>query len=286
MTPGKTSRANQAGRWERIEMDHARTPFVGGNWKMNLTLKGAGDLAREVGEGAGSLDAVDVAVFPTFVHLETVRRELADSGVALGAQDVYFETAGAFTGEVSGVMLADAGAGWALAGHSERRHVIGESDELVGRKVEGALKAGLKVVLCVGETEDQRDAGETDPVNERQLREGLRLALQENEAAGSLEERLVIAYEPVWAIGTGKTATPEDAQRAHEHIRAVLGDLIGTDDAQRVRIVYGGSMKPDNAGELMSQSDIDGGLVGGASLKADDFLAICRAAAATTSGVG
>jgi len=265
-------------------MDHARRPFVGGNWKMNLTLQSAGELARRVGEGAASAGGVDAAVFPAFVHLETARRELADSGVSLGGQDVHFETAGAYTGEVSGAMLLDLGASWALAGHSERRHVIGESDELVGQKVEGALKAGLGVVLCVGETIDQREAGQTDAVNERQLREGLRLALQENVAAGSLETRLVIAYEPVWAIGSGKTATPEDAQLAHESLRATLGDLIGADDAQRVRIVYGGSMKPDNAGELMSQRDIDGGLVGGASLKADDFLSICRSAAATMTG--
>ncbi len=265
-------------------MSDARTPFVGGNWKMNLTLKEAGALARSVGEGAGEAPGVDVAIFPAFVHLETARRELADSGVALGAQDVYHESAGAFTGEIAPAMLLDCGCAYALTGHSERRHVLGESDELVGRKTGAVIGSGMTCVLCVGETLDQREAGETDAVNERQLREGLRLTIRENEATGRLQERLVIAYEPVWAIGTGKTATPEDAQKAHSHLRAVLGELIGADDAAQARIVYGGSMKPDNAADLLSQPDIDGGLVGGASLQAGDFLEICKAASATVAG--
>jgi triosephosphate isomerase len=265
-------------------MSEARTPFVGGNWKMNLTLKDAGALARAVGEGAADAPGVDVAIFPSFVHLETARRELADFGVALGAQDVYHESAGAFTGEIAPAMLLDCGCSCALTGHSERRHVIGETEDLVGKKTAAAIAAGLTCVLCIGETLEQREAGETNAVNERQLREGLRLTIQENEAAGRLEEKLVVAYEPVWAIGTGKTATPEDAQSAHEHIRAVLGELIGADDAARVRVVYGGSMKPANAAELLGQPDVDGGLIGGASLKAGDFLEICKAASAVCAG--
>lgn len=254
-------------------MPSERTPFVGGNWKMNLTRQSAGDVACELNEAPG----VDLAVFPAFVHLETVARELAGAA-ALGAQDLYHEPDGAFTGEISAAMLRDLGATCVLTGHSERRHVIGESDELVAKKTCAAIEAGLIAVLCVGETLDQREAGETDRVNERQLRAGLRDTLQSSET--DLHDKLVIAYEPVWAIGTGKTATPDDAQAAHARIREVLADMLGAESAVKTRIIYGGSMKPANAAELMSQPDIDGGLVGGASLNAKDFLAIARAAQA------
>ena len=251
-----------------------RKPFVGGNWKMNTSVTTAADLARGVAEGVGdAADKVDIAVIPPFPYLLTVGAVLRERGVPLllGAQDVYRQAEGAFTGEVSPGMLTDCQAQVALVGHSERRHVIGEDDGLISLKAKAALDAGLHVILCIGETLEQREAGETDAVNEGQLRAGL--------APITAEEmnRVVIAYEPVWAIGTGKTASPEDAQAAHAKARAVLADLYGGDIAQATRIIYGGSMKPGNAGELMAQPDIDGGLIGGASLKAPDFCAIVKA---------
>ncbi|MEM0984053.1 MAG: triose-phosphate isomerase [Planctomycetota bacterium] len=254
----------------------SRKPIVGGNWKMNTTLATGADLARGVIEQAGALTGdVDVAFFVPFPYLTGIGSTLQDtgSGIALGSQDVYFEEKGAFTGEVSTSMLQDCGVKTVLAGHSERRHVIGETDELVNKKVLATLAAGMESVLCVGETLEQREAGETDAVNEKQARAGL-----EGVSDGQFA-RVTIAYEPVWAIGTGKTATPEDAQAAHEKIRAVLADLYSEDLAQACRIQYGGSVKPGNAAELFGQPDIDGGLIGGASLKADDFSAIIKAAA-------
>ncbi len=251
-----------------------RRPFVGGNWKMNTTRSTGVEIARAVRAGveSGRAPGVETVLFPPFVYLNTIAEELGGA-LALGGQDVWTEQSGAFTGEISADMLRDVGATWALAGHSERRHVLGEPDELVGKKTAAALKGGLSVVLCVGETLEQREAGETDEVNARQTRAGL--------AGVSKEQlgRIVIAYEPVWAIGTGKTATPEDAQNAHTKIRALIGELYDEDAAAALRLVYGGSVKPDNARELFRKSDIDGGLIGGASLKADDFLAICDAAA-------
>jgi len=255
-------------------MSGDRTPFVGGNWKMNLTRQAAGELARAVASSAPA--AIDAAVFPAFVHLETAAREANNASLILGAQDLYFEADGAFTGEVSAAMLADLGAAAVLTGHSERRHVIGETDELVGQKTAAAVAAGLTAVLCVGETLDQREAGETDAVNAQQLKAGL-AALT---SATDLATKIVIAYEPVWAIGTGKTASAADAQAAHAALRAELKALTNELTAERTRIIYGGSMKPANAAELMAQPDIDGGLVGGASLNPEDFLAICNAAAA------
>ncbi|TVQ63387.1 MAG: triose-phosphate isomerase [Phycisphaerales bacterium] len=256
----------------------SRKPIVGGNWKMYTTQDAAAGLARDVaagliagtGEGAG----VEVVVFPPFPYLLTVGAVLRERGgpVALGGQDVWTQPEGAFTGEVSGEMLRDCGCTHALVGHSERRHVLGESDELVGEKLRAALSAGLHAVLCVGEKLDEREGGRTDAVNERQLRAALA-----GVGAGDLS-RVVIAYEPVWAIGTGKTATPEDAQRAHAAIRAVVASMYDADAAEAIRIQYGGSVKPGNAAELFAQPDIDGGLIGGASLQASDFLAICGAA--------
>lgn len=250
-----------------------RVPFVAGNWKMNGDRASAVALAKAV--AAGNPGGVDVAVCPPFVYLEAVGEALreAGGGVALGAQDVYFEKNGAFTGEISVAMLKDLGVRYVLAGHSERRHVIGESDDLVRRKVRAILDEGLECILCIGEKIEERRAGKTDAVNERQVRTAL---------AGVPAEhlgRLTIAYEPVWAIGTGATATPADAQDAHAKIRALLASLQGRTVADAMRIQYGGSMKPDNATELMKQPDIDGGLIGGASLKAPDFLAIVKAAA-------
>lgn len=259
-----------------------RRPFIGGNWKMNTDAASAAALAGEVAKlvQEESLDSkAEVTVCPPFVYLTIVRDALRAHGwgVRLGAQDLYFEPKGAFTGEISGPMLKDCGVEVVLTGHSERRHVLGESDELVNRKTRAALDAGLSCILCIGETLAQREAGQTDAVNERQLRSGLAGI----DAAHLIGGRLTIAYEPVWAIGTGKTATPADAQDAHHKIRAVISNLAGKDAAAATRIQYGGSCNAQNAPELMSCPDIDGGLIGGASLKAPDFLAIIRAAAAT-----
>jgi triosephosphate isomerase len=252
-----------------------RKPFVGGNWKMNTNRTSGSDLARGVTDGLLHLDGVDVAVYPPFPYLLTVRAVLRDRGssVKLGSQDSYFQNDGAYTGEVSSAMLKDCGVQTVLAGHSERRHVIGEKDELVNKKLRAVLESGLDGVLCVGETLDERLAGHQDIVNARQIRTGLA------DIPGSLLDRLVIAYEPVWAIGTGKTATPQDAQDAHKQIRSQLARLYGEEAAQRVRIIYGGSLKPDICADIFAQKDVDGGLVGGASLNAGDFVTICKAAA-------
>lgn len=256
-----------------------RKPFVGGNWKMNTDRTTGADLARAVADEAAGAEA-DVAVFPPFPYLLEVASALGASGVILGAQDVYHQANGAFTGEVSVAMLQDCGVGSVLAGHSERRHVIGENDRTVNLKVAATLAGGLTSVLCVGETLDQREAGQTDEVNEKQIRLGLAGVSAQDMA------RVVIAYEPVWAIGTGRTATPEDAQDAHVKIRGVISQLFDETVASAVRIIYGGSMKPDNAQALMAQPDIDGGLIGGASLKAGDFGAIIQAAAGAGRPVG
>jgi len=252
-----------------------RRPFVGGNWKMNTDRAGAQSLARGVVDGLVGLQGVDVAVFPPFPYLLAVGSILRERGSAikLGAQDSYFEADGAFTGEVSIAMLRDCGVAVVLTGHSERRHVLGESENLVHRKTSAVLAAGLECVLCVGEKLDEREDGRTDMVNEEQVRLGLREVPPEH------VDRLIVAYEPVWAIGTGRTASPADAQDAQGKIRRVLADLYGNDIASRIRIIYGGSMKASNARELMAQEDVDGGLIGGASLKAPEFAAIVRAAA-------
>ncbi len=258
-----------------------RRPFVAGNWKMNTNRAGAVRLALDIADGlSGAHAGVDSAVCPPFVYLDPVGRALAakDSPLALGAQNVSPEHDGAFTGEVSAAMLRDIGCRFVLTGHSERRHGMGESDDLVGRKARAALAGGLHCILCVGETIEQRRAGQTDAVNEAQTRAALR-----GVDAGSARERLTIAYEPVWAIGTGLSATPADAQEAHAKLRRLLAELLGQPASLTIRILYGGSMKPSNASELLSQPDIDGGLIGGASLNAPDFLAILAAAARLTT---
>ncbi|HZW10836.1 MAG TPA: triose-phosphate isomerase [Phycisphaerales bacterium] len=262
----------------------ARTPYVGGNWKMNTDRASAEALAAEV--ALGVVPGVEVAIFPPFPYLIPVgeavlgadaraaaQREGARPLVKLGAQDCYFEKNGAFTGEVSPEMLSDCAVQSVLTGHSERRHVLGEPDELVNRKTRAVLDAGLGCVLCIGERLDERKTGQTDAVNERQLRAGL------SGVAPEQMSRVVVAYEPVWAIGTGVVATPADAQDAHANIRALLADLYSPAIAASTRIIYGGSLKPSNAAEILAQPDVDGGLVGGASLKAADFLAIVQAAA-------
>ncbi len=253
-----------------------RKPFVGGNWKMNTDQRGAGDLARGVADGIADLSGVDVAVFPPFPYLLTVGSVLRErsSTIKLGAQDFYHQPDGAFTGEVSVSMLRDCGVQVVLVGHSERRHVIGEPDGLINEKTLAALEAGLEVVLCVGEKIEQREAGKTDAVNLGQTALGLAGVSPEQMA------RVTIAYEPVWAIGTGKTATPDDAQAAHARIRSfVRFGLYDQHVAEALRIQYGGSVKPSNAAELFALPDVDGGLIGGASLKPADFVQIARAAA-------
>ncbi|NNM25775.1 MAG: triose-phosphate isomerase [Phycisphaerales bacterium] len=250
-----------------------RTPIVGGNWKMNTTAETGVALARAVAAGSGGV-ACEVVVYPPFPYLATVGATLAGSDVQLGAQDLYHEPNGAFTGEVSVEMLRDVGVTVVLAGHSERRHVIGETDDLVNRKVRAALAGDLMVTLCLGETLEQREAGRTTDVVLGQLRHGL---------AGVAEAamgRVVLAYEPVWAIGTGVTATPDDAETAHRAIRGALADLYNPQVAAATRIQYGGSVKPGNAAALAAGPNVDGFLVGGASLVPDDFLAITRMATA------
>jgi len=251
-----------------------RKSFVVGNWKMNTDSHGSVKLAQDVIAGCGETAGhqVDVAVCPPFVYLQAAGKALSSSRVALGAQDVYFEQKGAFTGEISAAMLKDVGCTYAICGHSERRHVIGETDELINKKVHAAILGGLLPILCVGELLEERKANKTTEVVTRQMKKGLAGFVAEKVAA------VTIAYEPVWAIGTGLTATPQQAQEVHSLIRKLLAEMYGRKLAGEIRIQYGGSVKPDNAGELMRQEDIDGLLVGGASLKADDFVAIVKAA--------
>jgi len=251
-----------------------RKPFVAGNWKMNTDSRSGVALAEGIASGSEDLagEKVTVAVCPPFVYLPSVAEAVKHSNVAVGAQDVYFEASGAFTGEISVSMIKDVGCVYAICGHSERRHVIGETDELINRKVAAAISGGLLPILCVGELLSEREAGQTNDVVTRQLKEGLAGLSAEKVSA------VTIAYEPVWAIGTGKTATPDQAQDVHELIRKLLAEMYGDEIAAELRIQYGGSAKPSNAAELLGRPDIDGLLVGGASLKVDDFLAIIRAA--------
>ena len=250
-----------------------RRPLVAGNWKMNTTRAEAVELAQGVSKAAH--DAVDVLVCPPSVYLEAVRTAAADQ-VFVGGQDLYYETKGAYTGEISAGMLVDIGCKYVIIGHSERRHTIShhEDDRMMNLKVKAAKAAGLIPILCVGETLTERKANQTLDVLTFQTEAGL------IDVDVKAAEDLVIAYEPVWAIGTGETATPEQAQEAHAHIRKVLKAKCGA-AADTVRILYGGSVKPDNAAEIFAKPDVDGGLIGGASLKADSFGAIVAAGVAT-----
>ncbi len=252
-----------------------RTPFVAGNWKMNTTKAGAVALASSVvaGVAPGVKGDIQVGMAPPFVYLDAVGQALAGTPILLGAQDVYYQPQGAFTGEIAVDMLLDLGVKFCLTGHSERRHVLHEAGELIGKKATAVYNGGLILVHCVGETLAERTADQTLSVVERQLDE-----LDDHVIRDA--KRLVIAYEPVWAIGTGHTATSLQAQEVHAFIRQYLG-IKWKDDAfgAAVRIQYGGSMKADNAVELLAQPDVDGGLIGGAALKADTFLPIINAAA-------
>ena len=251
-----------------------RKPFVAGNWKMNTDSGSSVALAKGIACGSEEVagHSVDVAVIPPFVYLQGVAGSLSSSNIAVGAQDIYYEQKGAFTGEISASMLKDIGCVYALCGHSERRHVLGEGDDLVNKKVRATISGGLLPILCIGELLSEREAEQTSEVVTRQLKEGL---------AGLSAEKLsavTLAYEPVWAIGTGLTATPQQAQEVHALVRKLLCDMYDSELAEEIRILYGGSAKPSNAGELMSEPDVDGLLVGGASLNAEDFLAIIQAA--------
>jgi triosephosphate isomerase len=249
-----------------------RQKFIVGNWKMYTTAAEAKRLAGAIADGLGAEDRVSVAVCPPFPYLGIVRDILRGSRIALGAQNLYPEKEGAFTGEVSPTMLLDLGCKYVILGHSERRHTLGESDTFINKKVRVALAAGLDVILCVGETLGEQAAGQTEAVLDRQLTQGLA-----DVPADSLA-RLSIAYEPVWAIGsTGHHATPQQAQESHSVIRRRFGRMFGEKSAEAVVIQYGGSVKPENAAGLLRQPDVDGALIGGASLNAEQFLAIVRA---------
>jgi len=251
-----------------------RKPFVAGNWKMNTDTHTSVDLSKRIATGSSDVagHSVTIAVCPPFTYLQSVTKALSASHIAVGAQDVYFESNGAFTGEISPFMLKDIGCTYVLCGHSERRHVIGETDDLINKKVTAAIAGGLLPILCVGELLSERDAGQTEQVVSQQLKKGLAGLSYEKASA------VAIAYEPVWAIGTGRTATPQQAQEVHDFIRMLLAQMYDDQLTDEIRILYGGSAKPDNAEDLMSQDDVDGLLVGGASLNADDFLSIIRAA--------
>ena len=249
-----------------------RTPFVVGNWKLHKTIAEALTLVTELKNQLGAVKGVEVGVAPTFPALAAVAKRLEGSAIATCAQSCFWEASGAWTGEVSAPLVADAGASWVIVGHSERRQHFGETSETVGKRARAALAAGLGAIVCVGESLAERDGGRTLAVVDEQLAGGL-AGIDAAQA-----ERVVIAYEPVWAIGTGRTATPAQAQEVHAHIRARLAERFGAAAAGALRIQYGGSVKPSNAEALMAEPDIDGALVGGASLEAADFIAIVKAA--------
>lgn len=249
-----------------------RTPVMAANWKMHKTLGESSQFVKEFLPKVAGLSGVEVIICPPFTALSTVAPGLAGSKVGLGAQNMYKEVQGAFTGEVAGPMLKDIGCTYVILGHSERRAIFGESDALVGEKVRAAYTHGLTPILCVGETLSQREAGQADAVNERQLVAGT------DGLTAEQVSKLIIAYEPVWAIGTGKNCNPDDAQATIAAIRQVVARKFGSEAAQAVRIQYGGSVKPNNVGDYMAKPDIDGALVGGASLDPTSFAAICEGA--------
>jgi triosephosphate isomerase (TIM) len=248
----------------------ARLPFIAGNWKMNKTVGEALDLIRELRTAVSGVKGVEVAVAPPFTALHPVHKELEGSSIRLAAQNLYWEEKGAFTGEISPLMLKEVGCQYAIIGHSERRQFFGESDETVNRRIKAALATGLKVIFCIGETLMEREEAKTFSVIERQVSGGLK-GLSDKES-----KNMTIAYEPVWAIGTGKTATPEQAEEVHRFIREKMEKLYSRDVSEETRIQYGGSVTPDNVKGLMNQPNIDGALVGGASLKVESFSKIVR----------
>jgi triosephosphate isomerase len=250
-----------------------RTPLVAGNWKMNKTLAGSRELAAGVAAGTRDLRGVAVVVAPVAPYLMAISESLRGTNVAVAAQNMHWAEHGAYTGEVSPTMLQDVGCQYVILGHSERREYFHETDEMVNQKVRSALSHDLTPILCIGETLAEREAGRTASKVDFQVRAAL-AGVSTDDAT-----RVVLAYEPIWAIGTGRTATPEQAQEVHAQIRTLLAELYGTHIATQIRILYGGSVKADNAAELIFQADIDGALVGGASLTVDSFVAIARACA-------
>ena len=252
-----------------------RRMYVAGNWKMNLNLAEAQKLIEGITSKLPTHLPVDLGVFPSFVLLHPLTKILEGTPIRIGAQNCYCEQSGAFTGEIAPAMIKDIGCDSVIIGHSERRHVIGETGELLKKKILAALEVGLEIIYCIGEKLEEREAGQTEAVLARQLQEGLGPDVDLN--------RVVVAYEPVWAMGTGKTATPEIAQSAHAFCRQEIGKLYNTEAAEKVCIQYGGSVKASNAQELMAQSDVDGALVGGASLKTDEFIGIIQGAIAAQS---
>ncbi|NCD31858.1 MAG: triose-phosphate isomerase [Spartobacteria bacterium] len=249
-----------------------RKTIIAGNWKMNKTIADAVALIEDLKKVLPAAPKADVVVCPVFTALKSVSDAAKGSAIKVGGQDLYWEKSGAFTGEISWDMLKDAGCDYVIIGHSERRQFFGETDETVNKKTKAALANGLIPIVCVGEMLEDREAGNTEKVVEAQVRGGL------VDISAEDMEKIVIAYEPVWAIGTGKVATPQQAQDVHAFTRGILADMFSAEVADKVRIQYGGSMKAENAKELLSQPDIDGGLIGGAALKADSFVAIINAA--------
>jgi triosephosphate isomerase (TIM) len=249
-----------------------RRPLIAGNWKMNMDRAGGVALATGIADRAGEVLNVDLLVCPPSIYVGAVADAVKGKGIEVGGQNMYFEPSGAFTGEVSAAMLLDVGAKYVILGHSERRHIFKESDAEINKKTHAALAAGLAPIVCVGELLEQREAGETAQVIKRQF---------DGSLAGVTAEQIlgvVIAYEPVWAIGTGKVASPQQAEEVHADLRSLLAKRYNQQVADAVRILYGGSVKASNAAELLGQPNIDGALVGGASLKVDDFLGIAKGA--------
>jgi triosephosphate isomerase len=249
-----------------------RIPLIAGNWKMFKTVRESVAFVTDLRTRLATVGGAEIVVAPTFPALYAVAQALEGSAIGVAAQNLHWEREGAFTGEVSAIMAREAGAAWAIIGHSERRTLFGETDDGVNKKVRATITATLTPIVCVGETLQEREGNKTLDVLDRQIQRGL------DGVTGAELTSLVLAYEPVWAIGTGRTATPAQAQQAHEHIRARLSQWFGADAADRCRILYGGSVKPDNIAALMANPDVDGALVGGASLKADDFAKIIAAA--------
>jgi triosephosphate isomerase (TIM) len=245
--------------------------LIAANWKMQKTIAGAKVFAEGLKSLVRTNDAYDMVVFPPFVALPVTAEILAGSPVAVGAQDIFWENDGAYTGEISAAMVIEAGGTHVIVGHSERRHVLGETNEIVGKKLRAAIRGGLTSVLCVGEKIADREAGRAEAVVKEQLDAALS-GVPTDDAEG-----IVIAYEPVWAIGTGRTATPQDAVAMHRFIRDTMAGRFGSEAANRLRILYGGSVKPQNALRLLGEAEIDGALVGGASLEIDSFLQIAAA---------
>ena len=253
-------------------MPKYRKKIVAGNWKMNKSIAEAQDLAEGIKRELAESRDVDVVLCPPFIALKVVSEAIDNTSIKLGAQNMHWEGNGAYTGEISAAMLRDIYCHYVILGHSERRAYFRETDIVVNKKVKAAIEAHLNPIVCVGETLEQRDAGEARNVVARQIEGSL-------DGLGDDLKKVIVAYEPVWAIGTGRTATPEQAQEMHAHIRQVIGNVADSETAESLRIQYGGSVKPANAEELFSQADIDGGLIGGASLDARSFVQIVMAAA-------